>query len=366
MKKVLWILSSMNVGGAETFIMKMYRHIDRTKYQFDFCINEPDKCYYENEIISFGGNIFRIPSKSNNSKEFRKQLLQLLIEEQYERVVRVTSNGMGFWDLKIAKKAGVKLCCARSSNSSDGAGLKQWFAHRIGRMFFSKYIDVAIAPSDLAAIYTFGEKAYRKNKVKILKNAIDLDVFLYSEAGRKLIREEFEINENTLLVGHIGRFMEQKNHVFLIEIFNDIIKLNQNVKLMLVGKGPLEEEIKKIVEKYGLENNVIFTGLRADIPNLLSAMDVLVFPSIYEGMPNTIIEAQATGLPSVISSTITKQADITGLVNYMDLSKSSKEWANSVISVGKKSRENTSKYFKLYGYDIQSVTREFIHLLELE
>ena len=142
MKRVLCILSGMNAGGAETFLMKMYRAIDKSEYQMDFCVNVKEKNFYEDEILSLGGRMFRIPAKSQDLKEYKRQLTEIVRNEGYEYVLRITSNCMGFMDLKIAKKAGATLCAARSSNSSDGKGWKPWLAHRMGKLLYGKYVDV--------------------------------------------------------------------------------------------------------------------------------------------------------------------------------------------------------------------------------
>lgn len=363
MKRVLCLISGMNSGGAETFLMKLYRKIDRNFYQMDFCVNIKEEGFYDKEILEMGGRIYHIPSKSENLREFKKQLAELIKNEKYEFVLRVTSNTMGFMDLKIAKKAGAKVCAARSSNSSDGKGVKVLLAHKLGRLLYDRYVDVKIAPSELAAEYTFGKKALKQNKVTILHNAVDLKQYSYKASNRIKFREELGISEKTLLVGHVGRFSKQKNHELLIEIYKMICQKVPDSRLVLVGSGELQENIKDKVKKLDLSESVIFMGVRADIPTILAGMDVFVFPSFYEGMPNTVIEAQATGLPCVVSDTITKEADITGLVKYKSLQDSPAEWAKEAIESGNWDRKDTKKMFIQKGYDINTVTRKFETLI---
>lgn len=362
MKRLLCLISGMNAGGAETFLMKIYRQLDKSRYQMDFCINVPDKCFYEDEIAAMGGRIYRIPSKSQNRKEFARQLSQLVRENRYESVLRVTSNAAGFMDLKIAKRAGAKICAARSSNSSDGAGWKPWLAHRMGRLLYGGYVDVKFAPSDLAAQYTFGKKAYRDGKVTILHNAVDLDIFHYDASGRETVRCDLGVDGDTLLVGHVGRLSTQKNHGFLLRVFETLLQDRPNSKLVLVGTGELEQQLRTQVDELGLKANVIFAGVRQDIPQVLSAMDVFVFPSLYEGMPNTVIEAQATGLPCVIADTITREADITGLVQYLPLTVPETDWARSALAAADTERRDTRQDFINNKYDIQSIAEEFARL----
>lgn len=363
MKRLLCLIGSMNTGGSETFLMKMFRGIDKSKYSMDFCINVEQECFYEKEIKELGGKVYKIPSKSENLKEFKKQLAEIVKNNGYEYVLRITSTAMGFMDLKIAKKAGARVCSARSSNSSDGNSLKAKIAHRLGRLLYGKFVDVKFAPSDLAAEYTFGKRAVQKGKVALLHNGVDLSVFHFDQDGRKNIRKEFGIGEAQMVVGHIGRFMEQKNHMFLLDIFHQIYAQDNSAVLLLVGTGELQAQIEEKIKALGLEKNVIFAGVRSDVPQLLSAMDVFVFPSFYEGMPNTVIEAQATGLPCVIADTITKEADITGLVNYLSLSDSAEKWAETACSLVSGARKNTKEDFMNNKYDIESVAQEFVRLV---
>lgn len=363
MKRVLCILSNMNAGGAETFLMKIYRQIDRDLYQMDFCINTKEKCFYENEIQSLGGKIYRIPAKSENLKEFKNQLFHIVADNKYKYVLRVASNGASLMDIKIAKKAGAEVCAVRSSNSSDGSSLKAKVAHYFGRWIYGKYADVKFAPSDLAAMYTFGEKAFRKGDVSILHNAIDLKQYTYNENERQKVRDEFGIKDDELLVGHIGRFMKQKNHEFLVDVFQELHRHNKKAKLFLVGDGELKADIESKICLNELEKYVFFLGTRSDMPQILCAIDVLLFPSLYEGMPNVVIESQATGLPCVISDTITKSANITGLVDYVSLNESITTWVEAIYNAASKGRVDTRDAFMKNKYDIQSTAEEFIRLV---
>lgn len=361
-KRLLCIIGNMNAGGAETFLMKMYRSIDRSKYQMDFCINTNNECFYEDEIKTLGGKIYRISAKSQSIKLFKNGLSDCIKSGNYKYVLRITSSAMGFMDLKIAKKAGAKICSARSSNSNDGKSIKAKAAHVLGKLLYRKYADVKIAPSDLAAKYTFGKKAYRRGEVHILHNALDLNVYQFDEQARNNIRKEFSSSDNVKIIGHVGRFSKQKNHTFLLDIFSEIHKKNPDTVLMLVGKGELEDKIKEKIKALNLEDSVIFTGVRSDIPALLSAMDVFVFPSFYEGMPNTVIEAQATGLPCLIADTITKEANVTGLVRYMPL-KAPEEWAKEALNMISDTRMQTKEIMIRNGYDIENVSKEFVRLV---
>lgn len=362
MKKLLCIIGNMNSGGAETFLMKVYRKLDRSKYQMDFCVNVKDECFYDQEIYRLGGKIFFVPPKSENANEFKKQLSALIKSEKYQYVLRITSNAAGFMDLKIAKKAGAKICSVRSSNSSDGSSFLVKVIHRVGRLLWGRCVDVKFAPSALAAEYTFGKKATKRGDVTLLKNAVDLNVYKYYPKEREHIRAALGIQER-LVVGHVGRFALQKNHFFLLNIFCEIKKQNNDAVLLLVGgNGDLEEQVRQKVVDLGLEQSVIFAGIRSDIPQVMSAMDVFVMPSFFEGMPNTVIEAQATGLPCVIADTITKEANITGLVQYLPL-RNPEIWSKKVLGAICKQRTNTKKFFIDNKYDIESTVDQFVKLV---
>ena len=369
MKRVLCLVSAMNAGGAETFLMKIYRSLDTAQYQMDFCVNTEKEGLYDAEILGRGGKIFHIPSKSESFREFSGQLSRIVRENNYKNVLRVTSNGMGFYDLYVAKKAGAKNCIARSSNSSDGGSFKVKVAHKLGRALYQKYVDVEIAPSDLAAIYTFGEKDYKSGKVTILPNGISFEQYGFSQSERESIRKEFGISDDSFVIGHIGRFMEQKNHKFLMDIFSEVCKTRKNAVLLLIGEGELQSEIREKVKAAGLADKVIFAGVRRDVPSLLSAMDIFLLPSLYEGMPNVLIEAQASGLDCIVSDTITAQAALTSSVERLPLG-SAKVWADKtekVFSGIKPESDDISKIRSSQSlpeeYDIRRVAEKFVSFI---
>lgn len=354
----------MNTGGAETFLMKLYRKIDRTKYQMDFGVFTEEEGFYDEEIKLLGGKVHHLVPKTKNFSLYKKGLYDLVKKEQYKYVLRITSNAAGFYDLKIAKEAGARVCIARSSNSSDGDSFKVKLINDISRFLFVKYVDVKIAPSDLAAEYTFGKTATAKGEVHYLNNGLDLNVYSFSEEKRKRIQGEFGL-KGKFVVGHVGRFSKQKNHEFLIDIFYDLKKKKDNAVLLLVGNGELKQNIEDKAKALGIADSLIFAGIRSDIPDLLSAMDVFVFPSFYEGMPNTVIEAQATGLPCVIADTITREAGVTDCVRFKSLHDSAESWADKTLSLFDKDKADRSFYsdkIKNAGYDIDSCVKKFVKL----
>lgn len=364
-KRLLCITGTLDCGGAETFLMKIFRRLDRKKYMMDFCITVPGKCYYDDEVECLGGKIYRITPKSSSLSKFKKELYEVVKNGNYTNILRVTSTPIGFLDVKIAKKAGAKLCAVRSSNSSEGGGLVSRLGAVIGRALYGRYIDVKIAPSDLAAKHTFGKKAYENGEVRILHNAIDPEIYRFDADARKRIKNELGVADNELLIGHIGRFAEQKNHNFLLDVFAECLRKRSDCRLVLAGRGELEGKIREKAEKLGITEKILFTGVRSDVPELLSAMDVFALPSYFEGMPNTVIEAQATGLPCVIADTITREANITGLIQYVpiDSEAAAKAWADALLKAKLNNRSSKKEAFIKNRYDIDSAVMDFTELV---
>ncbi|MBQ8880918.1 MAG: glycosyltransferase family 1 protein [Oscillospiraceae bacterium] len=360
MKRVLCIISSLNAGGAETFLMKIYRTLPNEVYQLDFLVSEENGCYTE-EVLNRGGRIYFVPTRREHPIKSFWAIMKIVKQNHYKSVLKLGSVPMTVTDLIAAKLGGAKMLAMRSCNALAGLSVVEKICDFVFRPILNAVANVKIAPSKLAAIYTFGKRQVNRGNVYLLNNAVDLNVFSYDEAGREAIRQELGLQDK-LVVGHIGRFSRQKNHEFLLDIFRAIKEKNENAALLLVGKGELEESIRKKAEELGLTESVVLTGVRADVPQLLSAMDVFVFPSLFEGMPNTVIEAQATGLPCVIADTITPEADITGLVKYLPLEKP-ESWAEAALTSVRSERLDTKEMFVHNKYDINSVAQEFTRLV---
>lgn len=350
------------LGGAETFLMKIYRNIDREKYQMDFIVSIKEEGFYDKEIKKLGGNIFYVPPKSEAFIKSFFSIKRIVKEQKYKYVIRVNEHSLSTLDLIAAKLGGAKVLVMRSSNAGTDGGKINKILHKTFKFLPKIVPNVKLAPSSEAAIYTFGRKQLKQGKVKILNNAIPYQKFIFDNEIRNKMRKDLNI-ENKLVIGHIGRFNEQKNHKFLIKIFKEIKKENENAMLLLVGKGNLEDEIRRQVEQLKLNDSVMFLGVRKDIPELLMTMDMFVFPSLYEGMPNTVIEAQATGLRCIVSDTITKEANITGLVTYVSLTNDLNIWKNNILKNYTYKREDTSKILKQKGYDIKDVSDKFINII---
>ena len=363
-KRLLVILASLNTGGAETFMMKIFRSLPEA-YKIDFIVSV-DTGFYEAEVIKLGGRIFRVPLRTKHPIKTFKAIYDVVKQNHYTHVLKLCDTPIGLYDLLAARLGGAKVLCVRSCNAGAANSKLGKFINVILRPFFNYISDVKIAPSRLAAEFTFGKSEVEAGKVDFVHNAVDLNVYKYDEGSRKKIRREFCIADEQLVIGHIGRFNQQKNHKFLIEVFAEVLKQKPDALLMLVGDGEKKSEIKEQINALGIEESVIFTGIRSDVPSLLSAMDVFVFPSFYEGMPYTVIEAQATGLPCVIADTITEEAEVTDCVDFMSLSDSAESWDNKALELVEKDKENRIYYgdkLKKAGYDIDSCVKQFIGLI---
>ncbi len=360
MKRILCILSSLDAGGAETFLMKLYRTLSPEEYQFDFIVSVEGGCYTQ-EVLDRGGRIYAIPQRTKDFPGAFRGIYDAVKENKYDIVLKLAENSLAVTDLVAARLGGAKTLALRSCNAPTGMSLAGRSVHVLLRPLLNAMTTVKLAPSDLAAEFMFGKHGARKHAY-LLHNGVDLNIFRYDVEGRQRIRDEFSLADK-LVVGHIGRFHRQKNHSFLLEVFAKIRTQRKDAVLMLVGTGDLETQLRQRIRELGLEDAVIFTGQRFDIPQLLSAMDVFVFPSFHEGMPNTVIEAQATGLPCVIADTITREADITGLVRYLSLEQSPEYWAQTALSVLTEERADTAPDFLEHGYDIAGVAKELLRLL---
>lgn len=361
MKRLLCILDSLNAGGAETFLMKISRSIPAEQYQFDFVVSK-DGGVYSQEILNRGGKIYEVPPRRKDFWKAFWSIRSIVKNNKYEYVLKLGDAPIVGLDLLAAKMGGAKCLAFRSCNALTGLSIKGKIADFVMRPVLNKIANVKLAPSVLAAEYTFGKR--QSTNVHILHNGVDLRIYHFDYEGRSKIREEFAIKDK-LVVGHIGRFNKQKNHEYLLKVFYEIRKQCPDAVLMLVGIGELEEPVRKRIKELELEPYVVFTGLRFDIPQLLSAMDVFVFPSFHEGLPNTVIEAQSTGLPCVISDAITKEVNITGLINYMPLDIAPIEWAKTALEVSDALRRDAAEEFRENGFDIESVSREFLTILGL-
>ena len=349
--RVAHIIGKWLGGGVESVVMNYYRHIDRSKIQFDFLCDEDSTNIPYEEIEQLGGRVILIPPYQKVLK-YQKELIRIFKENNY-KIVHSHINTLSVFPLRAAKKAGVKVRIAHSHSTTNKKEWKKNLLKQVLRPFSKVYATNYMCCSELAGRWLFGDKAYDSGQVYLLNNAIDLDKFKYNEKLRKEKRKELGISDNTLVIGHIGRFVGQKNHDYLIDIFNEVHKKNPNSLLLLVGQGPLKEEIENKVKELKLNDSVRFLGQRNDANELYQVFDVFCLPSLYEGLPVVGVEAQASGLLCILSNAMTKETKVLDITKFMSLNNPPKEWADSILDDVKKykrvdiSKEMTSKNFNI-------------------
>ena len=347
MIRVLHVVTDMNRGGLETMIMNYYRCINREKVQFDFLTHRSVRSSYDDEIEALGGKIYRISRLIPWSIRYRKQLEAFFSMHPEYRIVHVHQDCLSSVILHCAESCKVPVRIAHSHTSNQKKNLR-YLVKLFYKRLIPKYATQLFACGKAAGDWMFGAMPYI-----VLNNAVPSKLFIYSPEHRAVIRKEFFGEEfDGFVVGHVGSFWELKNHSFLIDIFAKINKVCPNSKLVLVGDGGRRQEIQNKVMELGLQNSVVFTGVRSDVHKIMQAMDVFVLPSLYEGLPVTMVEAQASGLPCFISDKVPLDCKITDSVFQLALDKSPEEWAESILSMKNQKRKNNYDIIKEAGFDI--------------
>lgn len=350
--RVLHVLTAMNRAGTETLLMNYYRSIDTEKLQFDFAVSCSGEGDYDKEIIEKGGKIYHYPKYTGwNHFKYKKFWKDFFRQHPEYKIVHGHIGSTASIYLKIAKKFGC-FTIAHSHNVLKVKSL-QTALYRIYAKSTRKIADYFMGCSKDALIDRYGsEVANDKARSTVLKNAIDAKKFIYSQETRKAVREELNIDEDTFVVGTVGRLSQQKNPQGVIEIIKLLNKSNKKFKFIWTGGGELETQVKQQIHEAGLEQIVIMTGVRNDVNRIMQAMDVFVFPSLYEGLGNVLVEAQAAGLPSFCSDTVPKEAKISDLLVYLPLN-NYQIWVDEILNVDTSERKNMMDVVVNSGYDIQ-------------
>lgn len=357
--RVLQVIGRMNRGGAETMIMNLYRNVDREKVQFDFVEHTSEECVFDSEIKNLGGRIFNCPKyNGKNHFEYTKWWKSFFKEHPEYKVIHGHIGSTASIYLGIAKKAGL-FTIAHSHNTNRFCDAKDYLYLML--TYPTRFIaDYFFFCSDEAGISRYGKKVFSdKSRYSVLNNAIDTKLYEHSDDISDSVRKEIGIEHDDIVIGHVGRFNPQKNHPFLIDIFAEVAKLEPKAKFLLVGGGDGTEAIQEKVNTLGLSDKVIFTGVRSDVNRLLQSMDVFVFPSLYEGLPVTLVEAQASGLPCVMSDKVPTESIITdGLITVKKLTDTAEDWAKHVLSrIDKENRKSRCEEIKSHGYDIAETAK---------
>lgn len=355
MIRVLQVATYMGRGGLESMIMNYYRHIDREKVQFDFLVHRQERAAFDDEIESLGGRIYRLPRLVPWSKSYLSALNRFFAEHPEYKVVHVHQDCLSSVILKVAAQHNVPVRVAHGHSANQDKNLKYpiklWY-----KRFIPKYATNLFACGKDAGDWMFGGASYQ-----IINNAIDVAAYTYDPTKRQEMRRQLRLKDE-LTIGHVGRFNQPKNHPFLLDIFAALLRREPNAVLLLVGDGEDMPKIQVKAQTLGIAENVRFLGIRSDVADLMQTMDVFVFPSLYEGLPVTMVEAQAAGLPCIISDKVPPECIITeGLVDILPLSAGAETWSEKLLEKRDTPRTDRRAEIAAHGFD---VTAEAVKLQE--
>lgn len=355
MKKVLIITSNLARNGTETFIMNMYRNLNLDKFKVDFLMVCIDPHGYAEEARQLGSDFFFVPARTQNPIKHYYGLWKFFKEHahEYAAVHSCVSSLSEITEVQMAKHFGVPVVIVHAHSSSC---LSQFttFMHRWHQKVITRYANRYLACSE-SAYKWFYEGIVPKHKAEVIRNGIDVDRFEYNEGIRQQVRKQYNIADDTLVFGHVGRFSDVKNHKHLVNVLAEMVKVEQNVRLLLVGEGENMPAVKAQADSLGVADKIIYAGQQTNVSPFLQAMDCFIMPSLYEGLPFVLVEAQAAGLPFVASTGISTESDITGHAKYISLQAPLKEWVDETLHLVKKyKRVNTKQVIINAGYSIKN------------
>ncbi|WP_096550380.1 glycosyltransferase family 1 protein [Ureibacillus thermosphaericus] len=353
--RVLHVGMTPNHGGLESFVMNIYRQIDRSKVQFDFLTLSDNKIAYEDEIIKMGGRVYPI---IHRRKEVLKHFVNLPFHffrtHKEIKIVHFHKSNLADLDnLIVAKLCGVpvRIVHAHSSGYIFPLGRIARLTENLNKKYLYKLSTHNFACSKNAGNWMFNDLPY-----KVIPNAIDIDKFKFNKFKREEIRNELGLR-NKFVIGHVGTFIDVKNQSFLVSVFNEFVKKKDNAVLLLIGDGPLKTEIIAKVNSLNLTNKVIFAGAKKNVNDYYQAMDVFTLPSKFEGFPIVAVEAQTAGLPCLISANVTNEISITNQITFKSID-NPKEWVDALENISKEiKRFNNIQKIRDAGYDIKTVAR---------
>ena len=355
---VLVLITAMDRAGAETMMMNYLRHIDRNKIHMDFVLNREYESDYEKEIKELGSKVYHLsPIYPNTVREYKKEFKKFLKEHPNYDVIHSNLEERSAYPLAIAKKAGIDLRIVHAHSNLKHVDIKYIFRLYLRKKLRGKYTH-SFACSRGTAKWLFGDD----KKTIIVRNAIDTDEFKYDENLRKKAREELGITDDTILIGHVGRFSYEKNHKYLLRTFAEVNKMKPNSRLVLIGGGKnrselrLKDEIIKTIEELNLQDKVIMLGVRDDMPYIMQAIDIFALPSLSEGFPLTLMEAQSLGLKCMVSDSVPKECNVTGEVKYLSANTPPEEaaWELLLLKDKKVDPIEMNRKVKAAGYDIKT------------
>ena len=329
--RIAQIIGRNAKGGVESVVFNYYNFIDKSKFQFDLIIHSDSPYEIPDDIVQLGCKVYKVPPYKYLFS-YIKALKHIFQTGNYE-IVHSHMSTISVFTLFAAKMANIPVRIAHShvtAGKGKGEFLRNIFKY-ILRLFSKLFPTHLFACSEYAGRWMFGNKAFEEGKITIINNAIDYKKFIYNKKIREKIRNSLNLKDE-FVVGSVGRFMPQKNHDFLIDIFYDVFKKNNKSALLLIGDGELRTHIEGKVKRLNLQDNVFFLGVRDDVNELFQAMDVFVLPSLYEGLGMVAVEAQVSGLPTIVSNRLPNEVKLLNLIEFLDLNEKSEKWAESILS----------------------------------
>lgn len=358
MYRVLHVVDSMGMGGIQAFIMNVYRTINKDEYQFDFLLNRHIENSYEKEIAELGGIIYFVPSRRKGILKNCRALNDFFMNHQGYIAIHMHESSLSYIEPLIQAKKNGCYTIIHSHSTGVNNSIIHRILHEINKKRIYKYANCCIACGELAREWMYGHTKVFDQSV-IITNGIDIKKYTYDNEIREKYRKEFEL-EGKYVIGHVGRFSKVKNHDFLIDVFAEVLKIRNDAILMLVGDGTLRNKVDEKVNNLGLNENVLCLGARKDISNILQAIDVLVLPSFYEGFPVTVVEAEAAGVPVVMSDAITDEVMNKSNIIKLSLKESTSKWAEKICEHHNRAIDNSLLYEA--GLDITETTKKLIQI----
>ena len=366
--RILHVVTQMNRNGLENRIMDIYRHIDRNKIQFDFLTHRKDEGQFDEEIKKLGGKIYYLePINIKKIKKYFSDLYNFFENHKEYKIVHSHVNTLSTWVLFAAKKAGIPI---RITHSRTWGMEKNWrsFFKWFSKLFINIPTTHRFGCSRQAGVWLFGEK-YINDNFKVITNSIEIEKFKFNSKTRNEIRRKLRINEDDIVFINVGRMVRQKNQIFLLKVFKEMYNNKKNIRLIIIGDGELKNSLQTEINKLKLDKNVLLLGMKNNVGDYLSASDVFIFPSVFEGFGTVVIEAQCNGQRVFASDSIPPETKVSNLVDFLPLKKGYEYWSNYILNninveniKNEKERLKYAQIVKKNGFDIKdtyNVLQEF-------
>lgn len=355
--RVLQIVGLACNGGVEAVVLNYYRHMDNSKVQFDFVVHKNPAENFVAEVKKGGGRLYDVTPYNKNIFAFTYEIYQIIKDGHYD-IVHSNMNSVSGFPLFAAWLAGAKVRILHNHTTDTKTEGFRTILKRVLRPFAKMFANRYWACSNLAGEWMYGKKAVQSGKITIIPNAIDLEKFAFNPDKRNLLRQKLGL-ENEFVLGHIGRFVYQKNHSFLIDVFAEVARVKPEARLMLIGDGELRKTIEEKVANLCLQDKVLFLGNRNDVADLYNAMDIFLLPSHYEGLPVVGVEAQANGLKCIMSDQVTEECRLTNNIYFINLHREIKKWVFEIVREKKEHDREAIEKVKKAGFDIQESAGKF-------